>query len=77
MANGHDQTADQHAASVIANVADALDADVFLYCGNLRIPGDKDFIDLVNKECSRQNVLLLLTTFGGSADVAYRIARCL
>lgn len=78
MANGQDDAAaDEHIASVIASIADALDADIFLYCGHLRNPGDEEFVDLVNKKCSRPNVLLLLTTFGGNAEVAYRVARCL
>src|SRR5262249_11748503 len=62
---------------VVGNVTAALDADVFFYCGPLELPRDREFVELVNNQCSGPNVLLILTTFGGSADSADRIARCL
>lgn len=54
------------------------DADVMTYVGFLYEPED----DRVLRECrkrtrKRKNVLLILSTPGGSADAAYRIARCL
>jgi len=54
-----------------------LNADIFFYCGPLRWPNDSHFTKLVKQKRSRPNVMLILTTFGGSADAAYRMARCL
>jgi hypothetical protein len=68
---------DAQLREAIAAVEKSLDADVFFFCGNLRPPMCAEFVDLVNEECSRPNVLLMLATYGGSAETAYRICRCL
>ena len=56
-------------------VIDRLDADILLYNGLLIFP--EDYILMGSCEPQRKNVLLILTTDGGDADVTYRIARCL
>jgi hypothetical protein len=58
-------------------VASKLDADVLFYSGFLAHPWDDYIIDECFSRARRPNVLLLLCTFGGSPDAAYRIARCL
>ena len=60
-----------------SRVAKARNADIFLFSGGI-YPGTDNQLTLLVKKCrSRQNVILMLTTMGGSPDTAYRIARCL
>lgn len=58
-------------------VAQAADADVIFYAGPLEWPSDDDFIVQSFEWQRRTNVLLMPTTYGGSAHVSYRLARCL
>ena len=62
-------------------IADAvsakLDADIILYNGALQRPKDRDLIGQSIQRRRRENVVLILVSSGGDADVAYRIARCL
>lgn len=64
-------------ASSAKSMAGLKDADIALYCGPLRPPHDERFINIVKENACHPNLLLLITTYGGSAHVAYRIARCL
>lgn len=68
---------EQKIKELVAKVEDHYKADALVYCGPLARPWDDFFIDLCAKGCKRPNVLLMLTTTGGDAHVAYRIARCL
>jgi hypothetical protein len=61
----------------IDNVSKELNADILLYSGDVMSPSDKEFMTLVPRVPTRPTVLFMLTTDGGSADAAYRIARCL
>ena len=56
-------------------VMDRLDTDILLYNGLLIL--SEDYILMGSCDPQRKNVLLILTTDGGDADVTYRIARCL
>lgn len=62
-------------------VAESLDAMVFVYSGSIDYKGYGSLvktIDLSNKESPRRpNAVLFLTTLGGDAKTAYRIARFL
>ena len=58
-------------------VANDLDADVIHFEGLIERPADQMLIDACITRQRRQNVFLMLVTFGGDADAAYRIARCL
>jgi len=58
-------------------ISRARDADVLLYNGRIDRPFDDTVIDLVRKRRRRTNILLMLSTYGGNPDAAYRIARCL
>jgi Serine dehydrogenase proteinase len=51
--------------------------DVFLYSGSIYAKSAFKFTRLVRGHKSRDNVLLYLTTGGGDADAAFRMARCL
>ncbi len=58
-------------------VSEALDADVIAYDGEIGATCDSLLIRHCEDRHRRKNVLLLIHTHGGSADVAYAIARCL
>lgn len=60
----------------IKEVSEANDADMYMISGRFDSPVDNEVIDCLEKNKSKQNAFLILTTFGGDADVAYRIARC-
>lgn len=60
-----------------AKVADTYDADVFLYNGTIDESGLGDLVESVFYSAERTNALLILVTYGGSANSAYRIARFL
>ena len=58
------------------SVADALDADILAYVGYLMEPDDETIISHCRRRVrKRKNLLMILSTPGGSADAAYRIAR--
>ncbi len=52
-----------------------IDADVFLFNGELKAPRDFEMIMKIAEHRSRPNALLALATHGGDPDGAYRIAR--
>lgn len=58
-------------------VSEKHDADLYVLTGGLFEPADERMGALVKNNQKRKNVLLLLTTYGGKADVAYKIGRCL
>ena len=60
----------------IAGVSQNGSTDIYIVSGGLNTPVDDNVITAVERHKSRSNAFLLLTTFGGDADVAYRIARC-
>lgn len=73
---------DQQAAAGIAGtaaneLADAMDADVLLFNGPTDPPMDEHLRAICHKRRHRTNVILVLVTWGGEADSAYRIAKCL
>jgi len=64
--------------AAIDNVTDYFNADIIAYIGFLISPDYCKMIDLCsNRKSKRRNVLLILSTPGGSAEAAYRVARCL
>lgn len=58
-------------------VAAESDADVYLYAGPVYPPAERLIRQCVEQNRSRKNALVYLTSFGGSPDTAYRVARCL
>lgn len=58
-------------------VADKYNADVILYTGDMEDAVADELINLAKQPNRRENVVLMLTTRGGSPDAAYRVARCL
>lgn len=59
-----------------AKVEQHYDADVIVYFGPIKRNWDDYLIDECKKRERRKNCLLMLTTNGGDAHAAYRIARC-
>jgi hypothetical protein len=51
--------------------------DVFLYSGAMRRGDDLSFIEFVNKNKTSESVLLVLVSFGGDPDAAYKIGKYL
>lgn len=62
--------------AVADELAEHLDADVIFLSGAIQAPCDVEVMTAASKK-SRKNVVLMLTTFGGSGEAAYRIAHCL
>lgn len=52
-------------------------ADILLYRGDLVRPVELDLLAQCSRRANRRQVLLTLSTVDGSADVAFRVARCL
>lgn len=68
----------QDMSEAIQRIGTEFDADIIVYSGNMFPPADMEFVSLLRKrKLKRKNVLLVLSTPGGSADVAYRIGRVL
>ncbi len=60
-------------------VAEDMDARVFVYSGAIDNDGLGHVVSLMEpsvEQPHRDNSLLILTTHGGDADAAYKIARC-
>jgi Serine dehydrogenase proteinase len=53
------------------------DSDIFILNYEIMTPIDYFVIDLVEKRKRRENIVVLITTEGGSADAAFKIMRCL
>lgn len=68
----------QNRYTQLANlVSEKHTADVILYSGDIdNAPADQ-LIEIAKHPLRRENVVLLLTTQGGSPDAAYRMAHCL
>jgi len=68
----------EQATALAEEVAAELNADILLINGGIDTTIDRDMIRLViGRQTRRQDVFLILTTEGGSADAAFRMARCL
>ena len=59
-------------------LADASDSDVYVYLGDIERPYDDKLLDeILAIPIRRKNAILILGTFGGNPDAAFRIARSL
>ncbi len=52
-------------------------ADVLIFLGPIDRPHDEALLDMTASRKRRDNVWFFITTYGGDADAAFRIARCL
>jgi hypothetical protein len=60
----------------IDKVSQENDTDIYLISGPIENFLDRNVLRVVQQNKLKPNALVLLSTFGGDADVAYRIARC-
>ncbi len=51
------------------------EADIFMYAGPVAIKSEREFNQCLVANKKRDNVLCFVTTYGGSADVAYQLVR--
>lgn len=63
--------------AVANRVARTRSADILMFSGGIYEPTETELTTMVQSCRSRANVMLILTTLGGSPDSAYRLARCL
>lgn len=62
---------------LIPLAADEYDAEIVLYVGPIDRPFERKIIKWCCKQKIKTNVLLILQTYGGNADAAFRITRAL
>lgn len=63
---------------LVKKVSTAFDTEIVLYAGPISEPYDQAFISKLDASPRRhKNTILILSTYGGSADAAYRMARAL
>lgn len=77
MSGGVSHVADLELATLSAKVADHRASDVYFLAGEIERRQAATFNQCVLDNAKRPNALILLTTFGGSGDAAYQMARCL
>lgn len=71
-------TRKEQVAALADEISAELKADILLINSGIDGGIDRDMIKLViERKARQQDVLLILTTEGGSADAAFRMARCL
>ncbi len=71
-----EETRAQKIRKAIRRVVKDLDADVFLFNAGIDVGTDSKVLSAVSERPAwRPNVLLVLLTFGGNPEAAYRIAR--
>lgn len=63
--------------SSLEKLITSLESDFFLFSGPINYQNAGKFLDMVEKQKHRENVVLILATFGGDAGAAYRMARFL
>ncbi|ASC69495.1 hypothetical protein XM38_004220 [Halomicronema hongdechloris C2206] len=62
----------------IQTISNQLDADLLLYSADIDEENADILIEAIRKKApKRENVVLILATYGGDPDAAYRITRCL
>ena len=71
------ETIEQKADRLADEIGDKNEADVIIFSGNIDSISADNLIRAVKKGERRANLMLMLTTRGGSPDAAYRMARCL
>ena len=70
-----EETLAEKAERLATVVAEDLDADIYLFSGPIRRPLDASCIEACMQPNRRGNAFLIISTYGGDPDAAYRIAR--
>jgi hypothetical protein len=76
-ASENGQQSELDSAHILQQVTEALNADLFLFSGPLERKQANLFLDVAEKVTRRENVALVLCTYGGDADAAFIVARYL
>jgi len=63
--------------TLFKEISDLYEADLFIFSGPIERPQASMFLDTVESNKSRKNVVLIICTHGGDADAAYIMARFL
>jgi len=74
---GFDRVMPNTVKQVATELAEANDADVILINASMERGNETKFIEKCVSATRRTNALVIIVTYGGDADVAYRIARTL
>lgn len=61
----------------VTELQKSADADILVFNGPITSASYFDLVDYTKQSKKRKNVFFFLATYGGDADAAYRIARCL
>lgn len=69
--------AEKEQATLFKKITETLDADLFLFSGPTERLSAEALVRTVERNRQRDNVALILCTYGGDADAAYIIARFL
>ena len=64
-------------AKAVDDVSSELSSEVYLFAGDIREGAAHSLIDICATPATKPNALLLLETYGGDADAAYRLLQCL
>jgi len=68
---------ERHLKELAQNVAEEANTDILIYSGPIDQAGADKVIGYTRKGGHRDNILLLLATYGGNAHASFRIARAL
>jgi hypothetical protein len=75
MSNSPDDSDLREVRALATGLARRHQADILIFCGEITSPGDGAVVLRAPERTGQPNCLLLLTSLGGSADAAYRLAR--
>ena len=64
-------------ASAVDDVSRELSAEIYLFAGDILEVAAHQLIDICAMPAKNPNALLILETYGGDADAAYRLIQCL
>ena len=74
---GNQHTIQQQLGALALLIGNQSQEDVIVYSGSIGYPSDRVFSETILKNKDHDNVLLILTTYGGVPDSAFRMARVL
>ena len=71
------ESIEQKAERLAKEIGETNEADVIIFSGNIDSTSADKLIQVIKENDRRTNLVLMITTRGGSPDAAYRMARCL
>lgn len=70
-----DPDAGQYVNQLLLQIEEEEEADLFMYAGPVAPISERQFNECLIKNKQRTNIICFVTTYGGSADVAYQLVR--